>query len=224
MRHLSTPARIPGVQHVIDPATGKVYPIPAGGADDDPTANSPDGDEPEPDSDGDDSDPEDALGDAGKRALQAERDRAKAAEKRAKDLERRLDELETAQLDENERAIKQARDEARTEVMAEVNGRIAAAEARALAAAKTRDPEAAVQLLGDLTDFVADSGDVDADAMSAALDDLLERKPYLKPEATATAPAGGADQGRRQPASEPSLDDLDDPDKVLEAARALRSR
>lgn len=217
MRHLS-------IQHVTDPATGKVYPIPAGGAED-PPAEDPPADDPEDDPPADEPDePEDKLGDAGKRALQAERDRAKAAEKRAKALEKRLDEAETAQLDENERAIKEAADKARADTLAEVNGRIAAAEARALAASKTRDPEAAVQLLGDLSDFVADTGDVDADAMSAALDDLLERKPYLKPEATATAPAGGADQGRRQPADAPSLDDLEDPDKVLEAARALRSR
>ena len=50
------------------------------------------------------------LGDAGKKALIAEREARKAAEKRAADIEARLREHETAQMSELERAQQQAKE------------------------------------------------------------------------------------------------------------------
>lgn len=163
----------------------------------------------------------DALGDAGKRALNAEREARKAAEAAAKQAAAELEELKAAQLSEHERAIADAARTAREAAAAEFAPRLAAAHAKAAAASITRDPDAAVALLGDLTKFVTDDGDVDTDAMSAALDQLVEAKPYLKPDA-ATAGTGGADQGRRNPAKATALDDINDPKQVLEAVRALR--
>jgi Domain of unknown function (DUF4355) len=52
------------------------------------------------------------LGDAGKKALDAERKRAAAAEKEAKTLKARLDEIEAASLSELEKAQKAANDAA----------------------------------------------------------------------------------------------------------------
>ena len=63
------------------------------------------------------SDSADQLGDGGKRALDAERRRASAAEKEAKALKARLDEIESAQLSEAEKAKKRA-DEAEARALA----------------------------------------------------------------------------------------------------------
>lgn len=138
-----------------------------------------------------------ALGDPGKRALDSERQARKDAEKRVRELEARSAELEKASMGEHERALAEARETASAETAAKYTQRLAAARAEALAASRSHDPAAAVQLLGDLTTFVTEDGDVDADAMSAALDLLVESKPYLKAGA-ATAPVGGADQGPRR--------------------------
>lgn len=188
---------------VTDPATGKVYPIPAGGADD-PPADDPPADPPADDPPADDppAKPEDDLGDKGKKALAEERAARKEAERKAKradELEAELEKFREDAMSEQEKAIEKARKEAakeaRDEVLSEVHQKIAAAEARALAAGKTRDPEVAVTLLGDLTEFVTDDGDVDADAMSAALDKLVEEKDYLA--VGDRQPVPGADQGAR---------------------------
>lgn len=61
------------------------------------------------------------LGEGGKKALQAERDRAKAAEQQAAEFKRRLDEIEAANLSDLERAQRQAQEaqEAATKATAE---------------------------------------------------------------------------------------------------------
>lgn len=50
------------------------------------------------------------LGEGGKKALQAERDRAKAAEQQAAEFKKRLDEIEAANLSDLEKAQKQAKE------------------------------------------------------------------------------------------------------------------
>lgn len=57
-----------------------------------------------------------ALGDAGKRAIKSERDRAAAAERERDDLKRRLEELENASKSEHERALSVAKREGAAEV------------------------------------------------------------------------------------------------------------
>lgn len=194
MRH-NTHARI---SYAVD-KDGRQWPVPAGGAEDAPPADPPSEDPPADDPPEEDppGDPE-ALGDPGKRALDAERQARKDAEREKRELQKKLEEAQRAQMDEHERALAEARDEAAAETATKYASRLAAARAEALAAARTHDPEAAVQLLGDLTEYVTDDGEVDTDAMSKALDELVEAKPYLKADA-ATAPVGGADQGRRTP-------------------------
>ena len=71
-----------------------------------------------------------------------------------------------------------------------------------------------------------DDGEVDADALTAAIDDLISRKPHL---GATTAPRfqGGADQGARGKAAKPSQlsqNDLNSmtPAQILEAAKLGR--
>ena len=111
------------------------------------------------------------LGDAGKKALDAERNRAKAAEKRAKELESELEEFRRSQMTEQEKAIDEARTQARAEALAEVGAKIAAAEFKAAAAGRM-DDESLVALLGglDLKAFLDDAGDVDGDKIRAFVD------------------------------------------------------
>lgn len=137
------------------------------------------------------------LGDKGEKALQAWKDRAKAAEaeaKRSKQLETELEELRTAQLSDQEKALKEARDEGRNATLSEVNQRLFVAELKAATVGKIADPEllsdpeVAVRLLGLGQVPVTESGDIDAEAISVAVDSLLESKPYL---ASATPPGDG---------------------------------
>jgi hypothetical protein len=149
---------------------------------------------------------EDGLGEAGKRALDAERTSRRAAEKRAADMEKELQRFRESSMSEQEKAIEQARKEARTEATAAFNQRLVAAEVRAVAAGKLADPEDAIRFL-DLDDFkVGDAGEVDKTAITKALDGLVKAKPYLA--ASATRPTGDADQGARGGPAGSSMNDL----------------
>lgn len=135
------------------------------------------------------------LGDAGKRALEAERNTRRAAEKRTRDLETELARLREGSMSEQEKAVEQARREAKAEASTAFNVRLVQAEVRAVAAGKLTDPEDAIRFL-DLDGFaVDDDGKVDKKAVTKALDDLVKAKPYLA--ASATRPTGDADQGAR---------------------------
>ncbi len=151
---------------------------------------------------------QDDLGDAGKRALDAERSKARAAEKRARDLEAELTKVREGSMSEQEKAVEQARREAKAEASKGFNVRLVQAEVRATAASKLTDPEDAIRFL-DLDEFaVDDDGKVDKKAITKALDELLKAKPYLA--ASATRPTGDADQGARgsQAGSNNPMNDL----------------
>lgn len=150
------------------------------------------------------------LGDAGKKALDAERAERKKAERRAKELDAELAKVREASMSEQEKAVEAARREARTEALRSVNQRLVAAEVRAAAGGKLADPEDAVRFL-DLDQFpVSDDGEIDTRAIISAVDGLVKQKPYLA--AGATRPAGDADQGARGAAmalnGDPLLDSL----------------
>lgn len=156
---------------------------------------------------------ESQLGEAGKQALVAERQKAREAERAAKaakaeadQFRQRLEELEAASKSEHEKALdsarKEASKEARQQVMSEVNARILKAELRAAAAGKLADPEDAIRLL-DLDEFkVTDDGEVDAGAISKAIDSLLKEKPYL---AGTKKPSGDADGGKKSSTDKPEV-------------------
>lgn len=145
---------------------------------------------------------DETLGEGGKKALDAERKARRDAEKAAKaaadrqaEMEAELAQLREGAMSDQEKALEQARQEAaeaaRTEVLTEVRGKRLTTEIKAAAAGKFADPEDAAAFLA--TD---DLDPDDPDAISAAVDELLERKPHLK--AGATQATGDIDQGARE--------------------------
>ena len=75
--------------------------------------------------------------------------------------------------------VEKVQREARAAALAEANQRIVRSEVKAAAGGKLADPQDAVRFL-DLTEFEVDeAGDVDTDAIAAAIDDLVKKKPYL---------------------------------------------
>ena len=138
-----------------------------------------------------------ALGDAGKKALdamKAERNEARLAEKAAND---RLAALE-AQIEgrEAEHAATLAAQAVKDEALSAANQRILKAEVRAQAASKLNDPKDALLYL-DLSGFeVGEDGEVDGDAVASAIDKLITDKPYLAAQGTRFK--GEADGGARK--------------------------
>ena len=130
------------------------------------------------------------LGDAGKRALDEERQARREAEKARKTLEKELAELRQQSMSDTEKAIEQARIEARTQVLAEFGGKVAAAEVRAAAAGRLEAEQVETLLDGlNLSRFVKDDGDVDRDAVTKFVDGIAP-----KPQ---QGPRGALDQGAR---------------------------
>lgn len=130
-----------------------------------------------------------ALGDAGKKALDAMKAKWKDADKLAKENAAALAALQ-AKLDgtEADHAKAQEAQRVKDEALAAANARILKAEVRAAAAGKLNDPADALAHI-DLTSFeVGEDGDVDTDAIGSAISDLISKKPYL-------AAQGGRFQG-----------------------------
>lgn len=132
------------------------------------STDEPGGDDPEPG--------EEALGDPGKKALDTMKAKLKAERERANSAERQRDAAVQATELWNKRVI-------RAEVKAASKGRFA-------------DPADAFRFL-DLEQFkVNDDGEPDEDAISAAIDTLLDDKPYLAAQRE-PEPWGSADQRPR---------------------------
>lgn len=175
------------MKFVTDPATGKVYPIPAGGAEGEPPADpKPDAD-PDPDLDADppdldDSDPNDdePLGPAGEKALREMKKRARDAEK---ELRRIKAEAAKAKPDDKPDDEPDP-DKIRQEIESEVNKKYARDRAldklEARAARQFQNPDLARKLLADQADdFLDEKGNPDVEAINEALTELLEDEPYL---------------------------------------------
>lgn len=117
---------------------------------------------------------------------------------RRQSLEKELEEFRTAQLSEQEKTVKAARDEGRTEAEQQYRTVLVAARVEAAAGGKLADPSDAVRLL-DLSKFeLSDDLNVDRKAVEAAIDELLQSKPYLA--ADAPRPVGRGEGGARTPA------------------------
>lgn len=152
------------------------------------------------------------LGEAGTKALEAWKTRAKTAEKTAREAVAEAKSIkEAAALKDKpaeEQALEAARAEARTEANTKANERILRSELKALATGKLADPTDAALFIS-LADFtVDDNGDVDSDALNEAITDLIERKPHLAAQ-KATRFDGGADQGARKDAQPQQLTQAD---------------
>lgn len=151
-------------------------------------------------------DGEESLGDPGKKALDAMKAKWKAAEDRAKAAEAAAAEaLAKAEGKEKEYAAEQERRKVEQEALSKANQRILKAEIRAQATAKLADPADALLYL-DMSSFeVGDDGEVDAQAITAAIDNLIKSKPYLAAQGERRF-QGGADGGPRKETG-PSLED-----------------
>lgn len=137
------------------------------------------------------------LGEAGQRAIAAEREARRKAERDARDAKKELDKLRAEGQSDAEKALAKAKEEARGEALKEANVRVLKAEVRALAAGKM-DPALAIKLL-DLDQFeVDDDGEVDEKAISKAIDVLLKSHPGL---ANGKRTNGSADGGARDTAT-----------------------
>lgn len=131
----------------------------------------------------------DGLGDAGKTAIDRERENAAearrlkaAAEQRAADLQKELDALKGATQTEQEKAIAAARAEAATEVFGRIGQNlVAAAIETAATGAKFHDPADAAALLAarysEVT--VSENGLVDRAKVAELVKELAESKPHL---------------------------------------------
>lgn len=144
-----------------------------------------------------------ALGDAGKKALDAMKAERKAARDEAAALKAQLDALQ-AKVDgkEAEFAASQEAQRVKDEALAKANERIVGAELRAAAKGKVNE-----DVLSDLalfikpSDFeVGDDGSVDADAIAQAIDDLITKRPSFAAQSGKKF-QGSADGGARNDAT-----------------------
>lgn len=91
----------------------------------------------------------------------------------------------------------------RSEIRAEFGAQLVRAEVRAAAAGRLRDPADALALV-DLDALAGKNGEIDAQAVSAALDALLKSKPYLAaPSQDQPAPMWGDVGGGQRQSAEP---------------------
>lgn len=165
------------------PATGATPPPATGAATPPPKADPPKNEDPE------------GLGEAGLRALRAERARADAAERARLAAEAERDELRTKNQTAEEKAIEAAKKAGRDEATLEANRRIARSEIKAAAGGKLQDAEDAASFLGDIDRFIV-KGEVDSKAITSAIDELVKAKPYLAAAGNKARPlpGGGATQ------------------------------
>lgn len=148
-----------------------------------------------------DPDGSDALGDAGKKALDAMKAKWKAAETKAQEAASRADAAEAkAQGTEAEHAQQLEAKRIQDEALSKANERILKAEVRANAASKLADPADALRFI-DLSEFeVGSDGEVDSSAIAQAIDDLITSKPYLAAQSGGRF-QGDADGGARKDAT-----------------------
>lgn len=138
-----------------------------------------------------------ALGDAGKKALdamKAARNEAKAEAKRVADEFAAFKAQAEGKEAEYNASVEAQR--VKDEALAAANDRIKRAEIRAAAAGKLNDPKDALSFLDLSTIEVNDDGEVDGDAVSAAINDLIKSKPYLAAQGKRFE--GEADGGARK--------------------------
>lgn len=135
---------------------------------------------------------DDGLGDAGKAAIQAEREARKASDRRAKTMEAEIAKLREANMSADEKALASAKQEGRSEAAKDFGTRLAATQFDALAGRRNADFDTAA-ILDDLNlaKYVDENGDVKADELKAAVERLV-------PEATNAPPS--FDRGHQQQA------------------------
>jgi ribosomal protein L35 len=167
----------------------------------------------------------DALGDAGKRALDSMKAKWKTERDQRRELERKLAESAKPAADETP-DLEALKSQAAREATVKANARILRSEIKAAATGKFADVSDALLNL-DLTAFEVDeNGDVDADEIADAIQEVLTRKPHLA-AATAKRFQGTGDGGAARKASGPTQlthEDLNkmSPEAIVKAKREGR--
>lgn len=162
------------------------------------------------DSEEDEGDPDgaDVLGDKGKNALRAMKERVRASKKEARDAKAELERLKNSagksKEDQEAEAERAQRDAA---ILSKANERIVRSEIKSAAAGKLQNPALAIRLL-DISEFEVDEdGNVDEDEIAEAIDELLEREPYLAVQGGA-GPKFDSARGKRRPTKKLTQKDL----------------
>jgi hypothetical protein len=170
----------------------------------------------------------DALGDAGKKALDSMKARWKTERDARRKLEEEMEALKApaASGTTDQAAAAEIKRQATRDANAKANARILKSEIKAAAAGKLADPSDALAYLDPKSFEVDDNGDVDAEELADAIDDLLTRKPYLAAKAVSRF-QGTGDGGAARKASGPSQltrKDLDgmSPEAIVKAKREGR--
>jgi hypothetical protein len=139
-----------------------------------------------------------ALGDAGKKALDSMKSKWREERDKRRDLESRIASLEAPKPsgDTDTPDPDSIRREAAREATLKANARILRSEIKAAAAGKFADPADALAFIDAAQFEVDENGDVDAGEISDAIEELLTRKPHLaataRPRFQGTADGGAA--------------------------------
>jgi len=149
-----------------------------------------------------------ALGDAGKQALDRMKSERNEARRENRRLKAELEAATTPKAPDGDAPDPEAlKAEGRREAIAEANQRVIRSEVKAAAVtAQFNDPADALQYI-DLTQFeVDDDGNVDPEEIADAISDLLSKKPYLAAQGGKRF-QGSADGGTRNGTKPPTLDE-----------------
>ena len=144
---------------------------------------------------------DDALGDAGKQALDRMKAERNEATKRAKQLERELEQIRTANLSETEKAIAEAEKRGEANALGRVGSRLVDAELRLATAGRTLTTDALLTF--DRAQFLTDDFDVNREALTKWVEQHSQAAP--PPD---TRRFGDADQGVRKTPPSPGQEDL----------------
>lgn len=168
--------------------------------------NDPEGSQVEPGAEptGDDAGDPEALGDAGKKALDAMKAKWRQERDARKALETQLAERDAPKPADGETPdVEAIMRDAEAKAVKAANERILKAELRAAAAGKLSDPADALRFI-DLSDFDADAeGNFNTADIASAIDELLTAKPYLSAQGGRRF-QGSADGGARKGSDGPS--------------------
>ena len=122
----------------------------------------------------------DGLGDAGKRAIQAEREAKAAAIRERDELKARLDELENASKSDHEKAIAAAKNEGKAEVLGKYQGAVRRSEVRAaLSAAGISSTVLDLAAKADEFESLKVTDDGDVEGLDAAVEAFKKARPDL---------------------------------------------
>lgn len=165
-----------------------------------------------------------ALGDPGKKALNAMKESRNEARAALREAQAELARLKAAaEGREAEHKAEQDAQKVRDEALAAANKRVLRAEVKSQAAGKLADPMDALRFL-DLDEFEADdNGDFDTDEIASKIAGLLADKPYLA-VAQSTRFQGTADQGARKADAKSEEQQLEESLKTASPAQRIAIR